>query len=253
MEQPALVSVIVPCYNMEKYLADTIASVRSQTWSDWELLMVDDASTDGTARILHDFSQQDPRIKVAVKTEHTGIADTRNRCLQQAKGRYFAFLDADDLWHPEKLAKQLRFMQERNAAFSYTSYDLIDENGQPLGKTIKATGDLNYQAYLRNTLIGCSTVMFDTEKVGEVVVPSFRTSEDTATWLNLLRRGVIAQALPEALTSYRIRVHSASSNKWKAATDLWRVYRRQEKLSLPNALYSFSCYAFNAVKKRLRS
>lgn len=253
MEHTPLVSVIVPCYNMEKYLTDTIASVRSQTFGDWELLVVDDASTDGTMRILHDFSQQDPRIKVAVKDEHSGIAHTRNRCLQRAKGRYLAFLDADDLWHPEKLEKQLRFMQERQAAFSYTSYDLIDENGQPLGKTIQATRDLNYQAYLRNTLIGCSTVMLDTEKTGKVTVPDFRTSEDTATWLNLLRRGVVAQALPEALTSYRIRVHSASSNKWKAATDLWRVYRRQERLSLPNALYSFTCYAFNAVKKRLRS
>ena len=253
MEHTPLVSVIVPCYNMEKYLTDTIASVRSQTFGDWELLVVDDASTDGTMRILHDFSQQDPRIKVAVKDEHSGIAHTRNRCLQRAKGRYLAFLDADDLWHPEKLEKQLRFMQERQAAFSYTSYDLIDENGQPLGKTIQATRDLNYQAYLRNTLIGCSTVMLDTEKTGKVTVPNFRTSEDTATWLNLLRRGVVAQALPEALTSYRIRVHSASSNKWKAATDLWRVYRRQERLSLPNALYSFTCYAFNAVKKRLRS
>lgn len=253
MEHTPLVSVIVPCYNMEKYLTDTIASVRSQTFGDWELLVVDDASTDGTMRILHDFSQQDPRIKVAVKDEHSGIAHTRNRCLQRAKGRYLAFLDADDLWHPEKLEKQLRFMQERQAAFSYTSYDLIDENGQPLGKTIQATRDLNYQAYLRNTLIGCSTVMLDTEKTGKVTVPDFRTSEDTATWLNLLRRGVVAQALPKALTSYRIRVHSASSNKWKAATDLWRVYRRQERLSLPNALYSFTCYAFNAVKKRLRS
>ena len=253
MEHTPLVSVIVPCYNMEKYLTNTIASVRSQTFGDWELLVVDDASTDGTMRILHDFSQQDPRIKVAVKDEHSGIAHTRNRCLQRAKGRYLAFLDADDLWHPEKLEKQLRFMQERQAAFSYTSYDLIDENGQPLGKTIQVTRDLNYQAYLRNTLIGCSTVMLDTEKTGKVTVPNFRTSEDTATWLNLLRRGVVAQALPEALTSYRIRVHSASSNKWKAATDLWRVYRRQERLSLPNALYCFSCYAFNAVKKRLRS
>ena len=253
MKNNPLVSVIVPCYNMEQYLADTITSVRNQTFADWELLVVDDASTDGSARILHDFSQQDPRIKASVKAEHTGIADTRNRCIQTASGRYLAFLDADDLWYPEKLEKQLRFMQERQAALSYTSYDLIDEKGQPLGKTIKAAHDLNYQAYLRNTLIGCSTVMLDTEKVGKVTVPDFRTSEDTATWLNLLRQGVVAQALPEALTSYRIRVHSASSNKWKAATDRWKVYRRQERLSLPNALFSFSCYAFNAVKKRLCS
>lgn len=252
MKQP-LVSVIMPCYNMEKFLPDTIASVTRQTFHDWELIIVDDASTDQTAAVFQQAGEQNQQIRWATKTEHTGIADTRNQCISMAKGRYLAFLDADDLWHPDKLQRQLQFMQERQVGFSYSSYDLIDEEGKPLGKTIRAAGDLDYKAYLHNTIIGCSTVMLDTEKVGQVTVPHFRTSEDTATWLVLLKNGFLAYAIDEPLTSYRIRRKSASSNKLKAAADLWKVYRQQEKLHFPKACYSFSCYVFNAIKKRIRS
>lgn len=243
----------MPCYNMERFITDTINSVIHQTFADWELLITDDASTDGTVALVQTLSEQDQRIHFTVNPQHAGIATSRNRCIQNAKGRYFAFLDADDLWHPDKLQRQLQFMQEHQTAFSYSSYDLINESGMPLKKTIQAAGDLDHKAYLRNTIIGCSTVMIDTDKVGTVVVPDFRTSEDTATWLNLLKKGFLAYAIHESLTSYRVRSHSASSNKLKAAADLWRVYRRQEELPLPKALYYFSSYVFNAIKKRLRS
>jgi len=251
MENPPLVSVIVPCYNMERFISDTIDSVRRQTYPHWELLIVDDASTDGTVGIVQKHCAQDNRIQLVVKPQHSGIADTRNQCLKMAKGRYLAFLDADDLWHPKKLEQQLQFMTERNIGFSYSSYDCVDESGKPTGKTIKAAGNLDYNAYLHNTIIGCSTVMLDTEKVGTVVVPNFRTSEDAATWLNILRKGFIAYAIKQPLTSYRIRQYSASSNKLKASSDLWRVYRKNEKLPLFKAIACFSSYAFNAIKKRL--
>ena len=251
MENPPLVSVIVPCYNMERFISDTIDSVVRQTYPHWELLIADDASTDGTVDIVQKHCAQDNRIQLVVKPQHSGIADTRNQCLKMAKGRYLAFLDADDLWHPEKLEQQLQFMTERNIGFSYSSYDCVDEDGNPTGKTVKAAGNLDYNAYLHNTIIGCSTVMLDTEKVGTVVVPNFRTSEDAATWLNILRKGFIAYAIEQPLTSYRIRQHSASSNKLKASSDLWRVYRKNEKLSLFKAIACFSSYAFNAIKKRL--
>ena len=145
----------------------------------------------------------------------------------------------------------MRFMLERHIGFSYTSYDLVDEGGKPLGKTVKTAGDLNYKDYLRNTIIGCSTVMVDTELVGPVVVPDFRTSEDAATWLDLLKKGFKAYALERPLTSYKIRRNSASSNKLKASADLWKVYRQNEKLPFFKAVYYFSCYVFNAIKKRL--
>ena len=251
MENQPLVSVIMPCYNMEKYIAATIHSVQQQTYPYWELLIVDDASTDGTADIVRSHQIQDDRIHFVVKPKHSGIADTRNQCISMAKGRFLAFLDADDLWHPEKLEQQLQFMTERNIGFSYSSYDCVDEEGKPLEKMVKSAGNLDYDAYLHNTIIGCSTVMIDTTIIGNVFVPNFRTSEDTATWLNILKKGFLAYAIEQPLTSYRIRQHSASSNKLKASSDLWRVYRKNEKLPLFKAVACFSSYAFNAIKKRL--
>ncbi len=251
MENQPLVSVIMPCYNMEKFIAYTIESVQRQTYPHWELLIVDDTSTDRTAEIVKSHQNQDDRIHFIVKPKHSGIADTRNQCLKMAKGRFLAFLDADDVWHPEKLEQQLKFMTEQKIGFSYSSYDCIDEEGNPLEKMVKSAGNLDYDAYMHNTIIGCSTVMIDTTIIGDVVVPNFRTSEDTATWLNILKKGFLAYAIEQPLTSYRIRQHSASSNKLKASSDLWRVYRQQEKLSLFKALGCFFSYAYNAVKKRL--
>ena len=246
-----MVSVIMPCYNMERFITDTIHSVVNQTFVNWELLVVDDASTDGTVELVKALCEKDDRIHLSVNSEHSGIAKTRNRCIKQAKGRFFAFLDADDLWHPDKLQRQISFMQERQMGFSYTAYDLIDEEGKPLGKTIKTAGDLDYEAYLRNTIIGCSTVMVDTHKVCRVVVPDFRTSEDAATWLDILKHGFVAYAFEQPLTSYKIRRKSASSNKFKASADLWSVYRQNEKLPFLKAACCFLCYVFNAIKKRL--
>ena len=250
-ESQPLVSVIMPCYNMEKYIAATIESVQRQTYPHWELLIVDDTSTDGTADMVRSHQIQDDRIHFVVKPKHSGIADTRNQCISMAKGRFLAFLDADDLWHPEKLELQLQFMTERKIGFSYSSYDCVDEEGKPLEKRVNSAGNLDYDAYLHNTIIGCSTVMIDTTIIGNVFVPHFRTSEDTATWLNILKKGFLAYAIEQPLTSYRIRQHSASSNKLKASSDLWRVYRQNEKLPLFKAIACFSSYAFHAIKKRL--
>lgn len=246
-----MVSVIMPCYNMENYVADSIASVQRQSYPHWELLIVDDASTDGTIETVKTRAEQDEKIHFVVKTQHSGIADTRNQCIQMAKGRFLAFLDADDIWHPEKMETQLRFMLENKVGFTYTTYDWIDEEGNTLNKFINTIGNLDYKTYLRNTIIGCSTVMVDTDIVGKVVVPHFRTSEDTATWLDILKKGHLAYAIDKPLVSYRIRRKSASSNKLKASADLWKVYRKNEKLPFFKALYYFGCYAVNAIKKRL--
>lgn len=251
METQPLVSVIMPCYNMERFISYTIDSVQRQTYSFWELLIVDDASTDQTAATIRKIAAQDNRIRFVEKPTHSGIADTRNQCIQMAQGHYLAFLDADDLWHPEKLEVQLQFMTEQKIGFCYSSYDCIDENGASLNKIIKAANNLNYEQYLRNTIIGCSTVMVDIQKVGSISVPDFRTSEDTATWLDLLKKGFVAYAINLPLTSYRIRKNSASSNKLKAAADLWKVYRQHEKLTFIKASCCFYCYVFNAIKKRM--
>lgn len=251
MESQPLVSVIMPCYNMEKFISEAIMSVSQQTYPYWELLIVDDASTDGTVATVKKLADQDERIHFTVKTEHSGIADTRNLCIRLANGPFLAFLDADDVWHPEKLEKQVMFMTEKNVGFTYSAYDWIDEDGVSLNKCIHTIGNLDYEAYLRNTIIGCSTVMVNKTITGDVAVPNFRTSEDSATWLDILKKGHLAYAIEEPLVSYRIRKKSASSNKLKASSDLWKVYRKNEKLSFVKALYYFGCYAFNAIKKRL--
>ena len=183
------VSVIIPCYNMEKYIRETMLSVVRQTFTDWEMILVDDGSSDRTYETIKALSDNDHKIKNAAKETHSGIADTRNQCIQMAEGRYLAFLDADDLWRVNKLEYQLEVMQRKNLGFTYTAYDCVDEQGAHTGKVIKTAGDLGYKDYLRNTIIGCSTVMVDRALVGEVHVPNFRTSEDAATWLDILRKG----------------------------------------------------------------
>lgn len=251
MESQPLVSVIMPCYNMASYVSDSIKSVIAQTYPHWELLIVDDASTDETVNIIKSYAQADSRIKFAIKKQNSGISDTRNQCIQMAQGQFLAFLDADDIWHPEKLEKQLSFMLAKNIGFTYSTYDWIDEDGKIMNKFINTIGNLDYKTYLQNTIIGCSTVMVNKAITGDVFVPKFRTSEDTATWLDILRKGLMAYAIDESLVSYRIRRKSASSNKIRASIDLWKVYRQHEKLPFFKAIYYFSCYAFNAVKKRL--
>lgn len=251
MESQPLISVIMPCYNMASYVSDSIKSVIAQTYPHWELLIVDDASSDETVNIIKSYAQADSRIKFAIKKQNSGISDTRNQCIQMAQGQFLAFLDADDIWHPEKLEKQLSFMLAKNIGFTYSTYDWIDEDGKIMNKFINTIGNLDYKTYLRNTIIGCSTVMVNKAITGDVFVPKFRTSEDTATWLDILRKGLLAYAIDESLVSYRIRRKSASSNKIRASIDLWKVYRQHEKLPFFKAIYYFSCYAFNAVKKRL--
>lgn len=251
MESQPLISVIMPCYNMASYVSDSIKSVIAQTYPHWELLIVDDASSDETVNIIKSYAQADSRIKFAIKKQNSGISDTRNQCIQMAQGQFLAFLDADDIWHPEKLEKQLSFMLAKNIGFTYSTYDWIDEDGKIMNKFINTIGNLDYKTYLRNTIIGCSTVMVNKAITGDVFVPKFRTSEDTATWLDILRKGLMAYAIDESLVSYRIRRKSASSNKIRASIDLWKVYRQHEKLPFFKAIYYFSCYAFNAVKKRL--
>ena len=245
------VSIIMPSYNAEQYIAESIQSVMAQTYPSWELVITDDRSSDNTANIARSFSQQDPRIDFVVAEKHSGIAGTRNQCIARAKGRYIAFLDNDDLWVPEKLEKQVRFMQGHDCGFSYSEYELIKEDGTPKGKIIRTAGVIDYNKYLRNTIIGSGTIMLDREKTGPLTMPDNATSDDMALWCKILRDGHKAYPIKEVLMKYRVRSNSASANKWKAAQDVWRVYRNQEQLSVFKSLTCFVGYAFNAVIKRI--
>lgn len=249
-EQP-VVSIIMPSYNAEQYIAESIQSVIAQTFPGWELVITDDRSSDNTPAIAQSFMDQDQRIRFQVAETHSGIAGTRNQCIARARGRYIAFLDNDDLWVPEKLEKQLRFMKEHDYSFCYSAYELMKEDGTPKGKIIKTAGVIDYNKYLRNTIIGSGTIMLDREKTGPLVMPDNATSDDMALWCRILKKGHKAYPINEVLMKYRVRNNSASANKWKAAHDVWRVYRKQEQLSVFKSLTCFVGYAFNAVVKRL--
>ena len=251
MENQPLVSVIMPSYNAERYIAESIESVLAQTYGNWELVITDDCSTDSTPTIAEAYGKKDPRIKFCVAKQHGGIAETRNLSLQRAQGKFIAFLDNDDLWMPDKLEKQVRFMTENNYAFCYSEYELMKEDGTPKGKVIKTAGVISYHKYLRNTIIGSGTIMLDQEKTGALTMPDNATSDDMALWCKILKAGHCAYPIKEVLMKYRVRNNSASANKWKAAKDVWRVYRNQEHLSVFRSITCFIGYAFNAVIKRI--
>lgn len=246
-----LVSIIMPCYNAERYVAQSIESVLAQTYQNWELLITDDGSTDKSVEIVSKYCIKDDRISILVPDEHQGIARTRNMSIARAKGKFVAFLDSDDIWYSEKLEKQVGYMLENDVAFTYSSYEIIDAQCNSKNRVVKDAGVVSYKKYLRNTIICCGTVVVDKEKTGHFATPIIKTSEDMSLWLSIMKRGFDAYPVPGPLHKYRITPGSASSNKFKAACDVWRVYRKIEKLSLPTSVFNFVCYTFNAVKKHV--
>ncbi|WP_404429383.1 teichuronic acid biosynthesis protein TuaG [Sutcliffiella horikoshii] len=252
MSSPS-VSIITPSYNAEKFIQETINSVKGQTMTDWEMIIVDDCSSDRTRDILEENAAIDPRLKVIFLEENSGAAVARNTALKNARGNFIAFLDSDDLWKPEKLEKQIQYMKNNDFAFTFSAYELMDEESHMLQKVIKAPESIDYKGLLKNTIIGCLTVMLDRSKVGDVQMPNIRTRQDFALWLSILRKGHIAHGIQEPLSIYRLVEGSISSNKLKTAKRNWYVYREIEKLSLPYASWCFVNYAFYAFKKRLEA
>ncbi|MED4206684.1 teichuronic acid biosynthesis protein TuaG [Neobacillus mesonae] len=249
--QEPLISIITPSYNASLTIVETIESVRKQTFQDWEMVIVDDCSTDDTPAILKRYEQEDERIQVIYLKHNSGAAVARNEALKHAKGRFVAFLDSDDRWKPEKLERQLRFMLSNNYAFTFTGYEFFTNEGIPLNKQVAAPSRISYNDMLKNTIIGCLTVMIDRYKVGPIQMPNIRTRQDLATWLAILKKGIPAFGLNENLAEYRIGNPSISKNKWKAAKMNWYVYRKLEKLNVVKACWCFSHYAFYAVMKRI--
>lgn len=246
-----LVSIITPSYNSSKFIEECIESVLSQSYSEWEMIIVDDYSNDKSKDIISEFSAKDGRIKPIFLEKNVGAAEARNVAIRQAKGKYIAFLDSDDLWKNNKLEKQLSFMNDKNIAFSFTSYQPISENGIDKYSVIKVPNQIDYHSYLKNTIIGCLTVIIDKEKTGEFQMPNIRSSHDMALWLLIMKRGFTAYGLKENLAYYRIVSTSNTSKKWKAAKEVWDVYRKVERLNIVYSAICFVGYVFNALKKRM--
>ncbi|MFI3199899.1 MAG: glycosyltransferase [Eubacteriales bacterium] len=245
-----LVSVVVPVYNGEQYIRETIQSVQQQTYVNWELIIVDDGSTDATRAILQEYTVSP--IKVILQPSNLGVAKARNRGVEEARGRFIAFLDGDDLWEEQKLERQVAFAHEKNAAFLCTSYEYADEKGMGLGKIAHVPNTITYEEALKNTIIFTSTVLLDLAKITkeEIKMPTIE-SEDTATWWKILRSGYRAYGLDEVFVRYRRPSSSLSSNKIKAIQRIWYLYRKQENLSILKSGYCFVHYAIKTTLRRL--
>lgn len=249
-----IVSIIVPVYNAQPYIEQTIEMVRKQTFQDWELILVEDCSKDDTRKVIRQTlaKLQDERISVIYKEQNEGAAKARNTGLDQAKGRYIAFLDADDIWLEQKLQKEITFMQEKEAGFVFTSYEYGDEMGKPTGKIVKVPDIITYRQALQRTIIFTTTVLLDTEKIPKnlMEMPDV-PSEDSATWWKIMRNDNLAYGLNEVLAIYRRPRKSLSSNKGTAIKRIWNLYRKVEKLSLAYSAYCFIGWAIRATLRRI--
>jgi len=247
-----LVSILTPAYNSSKYILDTIRSAKEQTYSNWEMLIVDDASSDDTYALA--ASVVDSRIKITQSDKNLGAAGARNLALNQASGRFIAYLDADDIWMPDKLEKQVRFMLDGGIGFSCVSYEIIDGAGNPLGKKVYTKEKLDYRGCLLNNRISTLSVMVDLQIVEKPLLQmplGLKIGEDLVTWLQILKKGHFCYGMPQILAKYRRATGSTSSNKIKAAKSAWHIYKNVEQLPFYFACYCFIKYALWAVWKRM--
>ena len=243
-----MVSIITPSHNTEKFIAKAIDSVLAQSYDDWEMIIVDDLSTDSSPATIKAYAQKDPRIKLLETKQRSGAARARNRAIEVAQGRYIAFLDADDLWMPHKLEKQLAFMAENDLVFTYSSYKVFNEEDEVL-TTFVTVPEISYESMLKTCSVGCLTAIYDTEKLGKMYLPDLPTKEEYVLWLNIMKKIGRTKGIIEPLAYYRIGQTSVSSDKVNAAAWQWKVYRDIEDLSLAKSIYYFANYVYYGLKK----
>ncbi|MFD2942303.1 glycosyltransferase family 2 protein [Flavobacterium notoginsengisoli] len=220
-----LVSIIVPTYNTEKFIRSTIESVQNQTYVNWEMILADDASTDNTVSIIEEFAQKDNRIKLFKLPENRGNGFARNSALEKATGKYIAYLDADDLWFPEKLEKQIQFLKTNNLHFTFSFYDSIDEEGNNLNRRVESPNPLTYKELFFCNYVGNLTAIYDADYFGKIILETTQKRQDWRIWLTILKQIKIAKPVPESLAFYRIRKDSVSSSKFKLIKHNFGVYR----------------------------
>lgn len=241
-----IVSIIMPSFNSEATIGRSIKSVVSQTFNNWELIIIDDCSKDLSHEVIKAHVKQDSRIKFINFEQNSGAAVARNVGIKNASGRFIAFLDSDDTWHPKKLEQQVMFMLKHEYAFTYTKYHQVNENGDRIGE-LYCPLRVNYRKLLNTCVIGCLTAMYDTHKLGKVYFPLNSTREDFALWLKILKEIDYAYCLSEDLASYTVRFNSSSANKFKAAKGNWHLYRKVEGLSIIVSSYYFLNYAIRGI------
>lgn len=241
-----VVSIVMPAYNSNATIGESIDSVLHQTFTDWELIIIDDCSEENIEEKVRSYS--DKRIHYYRLAENHGVAYARNVAIKKARGRYLAFLDSDDLWLPEKLERQIQFMEKNHYAFTYTWYRQFKENAQKPGRLVKTKTWVSYEKLLHGNDIGCLTVMIDKNQILTVYMPEER-HEDYIAWLNILKQGFNAYSLPEDLARYRLSGKSVSGNKWKSFVWTWQVYRNSQHLSLFRSAICLFFYVYYGIRK----
>jgi len=245
-----LVSIIIPCYNAEEFISETIDSVLAQTYENWEMIIVDDCSIDNSPQIILSSTNKDERIRLIKLSKNSGVAEARNMGLLQAKGDYIAFLDSDDIWDKNKLHEQIKFMKHNDILLSYTSYIKINEDGEKIGRA-DIPKSVDYKKMLKSNYIACSSAMAKKDTLNGLLFPPLRLRQDHAFWLSILKDGIKAYGIREPLLHYRVRKRSLSSNKFIAVQYQWKLYREIEKLPLYKSIWYFLNYAYLGFKKHL--
>ncbi len=240
-----LVSIITPTYNCAKFIGATIESVLNQTYQNFEMIIVDDASKDNTEKVVKSF--KDKRIKYIRLSKNSGPAVARNRAMEEARGKYMAFLDSDDLWKREKLEKQINFIKKNKYKIICSDYEQIDEEGNKLNKIIPCKKKVNYNGILLSCPVGNSTVFYDVSKLGKFKVPNIRKRNDDALWLQILKKEEYMYGQKEVLMEYRIRQNSVSSNKLSLIKYHWQLYREIEHLSIARSIFHIVVWGFIKV------
>ena len=245
-----LVSIITPLYNCELYLKACIDSVLSQSYQNWEMLIVDDQSDDRSYEIALKYSDKNKRIRVFQLPINSGSGLARNKAIKESKGRFIAFLDSDDLWHRDKLRIQVNFMLSNGYSFSHTSHGYINESGNKLKKFLKVSlNEINYKDLLKRTEIGCLTAMYDVKILGKLYMPNLRRKQDYALWLLILKSGNTSFPIGKVLAWYRLRKDSATSNKYKLILKHYKFLILNENLNYFKALYYTIFWIYNGIRK----
>lgn len=245
-----LVSIITPTYNCAKFIAETIESAQSQSYPDWEMIIVDDCSSDNTKEIVEQYQKNDPRIQYHCLKRNSGAAVARNTALKLAKGKWIAFLDSDDLWNPEKLDHQIKFMQDNGYAFSYHEYDEIDEDSKPLGVHVSGKKHVGKFDMFACCWPGCLSVMYDADKIGLIQIENVKKNNDTALWLKAIKKAD-CHLLKENLALYRRRKGSITPPDIKTKIKWhYTLFRQAEKMNpISSAFWMCANILGNSYKK----
>ena len=242
-----LVSIIVPTYNTEKFIKLTIQSVQNQTYKNWEMILVDDASTDETIKIISELAKADNRIKLFQLPNNSGNGFARNVALKKATGKYIAYLDADDLWFPMKLEKQIQFLKANKLPFTFSFYDCIDEEGKTLNRRVEAPLNLTYNQLFFCNYIGNLTAIYDAEYFGKIVIEATQKRQDWRLWLTIVKQIKETKPVPESLAFYRIRKDSISSSKFKLIKHNFGVYRDFHRFNFVSSVFLMIRFLFTQL------